>query len=158
MAVERIDYQAGSVKGKGALIWNENVSGRRPLLLVMTNWLGVTENAIKRAQKMATDKYVAFVGCMYGEGKTCEGPPTSQEWMMAVRADRVEGRKRVNAALATMVTEANKRGIGDSSKKATVGFCFGGGNVLALGAAILCRTGSSRVSRAVRISQILFSN
>jgi dienelactone hydrolase len=76
--------------------------------------------------------------------------------------DRVEGRKRVNAALATMVTEANKRGIGDSSKKAAVGFCFGGGNVLelelALGAAILCRTGSSRVSRAVRISQILFSN
>jgi dienelactone hydrolase len=82
--------------------------------------------------------------------------------MMAMRADRVEGRKRVNAALATMVTEANKRGIGDSSKKAAVGFCFGGGNVLelelALGAAILCRTGSSRVSRAVRISQILFSN
>src|SRR6516225_3073516 len=75
-------------------------------------------------------------------------------------ADRVEGRKRVNAALATMVAEANRRGIGDSSKKAAVGFCFGGGNVLelALGAGILCRTGSSRVSRAVRISQILFSN
>ena len=136
MTIERIDYQAGSVTGKGALIWNDKwndkASGRRPLLLVMTNWLGVTENAIKRAQKMASDKYVAFVGCMYGEGKTCEGPPTSQEWMMAVRADRVEGRKRVNAALATMVTEANKRGIGDSSKKAAVGFCFGGGNVLEL--------------------------
>ena len=132
MAGERIDYQAGSVTGKGALIWNEKISGRRPLLLVMTNWLGVTENAIKRAQKIASDKYVAFVGCMYGEGKTCEGQPTSQEWMMAVRADRVEGRKRVNAALATMVTEAHKRGIGDSSKKAAVGFCFGGGNVLEL--------------------------
>jgi dienelactone hydrolase len=69
---------------------------------------------------------------MYGEGKTCEGLPTSQEWMMAVRADRIEGRKRVNAVLATMVAEANKRGIGDSSKKAAVGFCFGGGNVLEL--------------------------
>jgi dienelactone hydrolase len=93
----------------------------------------LTENAIKRAPKMAGDKYVALVGCMYGEGKTCEGPPTSQEWMMAVRADRVEGRKRVNAALAAMVTEANKRGIDESSKKAAVGFCFGGGNVLHLG-------------------------
>jgi dienelactone hydrolase len=31
-----------------------------------------------------------------------------------------------------MVTEANNRGIGDSSKKAAVGFCFGGGNVLEL--------------------------
>ncbi len=132
MAVERIDYQAGSVTGKGALVWNEKISGKRPLLLVMPNWLGVTEPAIKRAARMAGDKYIAFVGCMYGGGKTCEGPPTSQEWMMAVRQDRVEGRKRVNAALATLVAEANKRGIGDSSKKAAVGFCFGGGNVLEL--------------------------
>ena len=51
---------------------------------------------------------------------------------MAVRADRVEGRKRVKAALDAMVAEADKRGIGDASKKAAVGFCFGGGNVLEL--------------------------
>ena len=68
MTIERIDYQAGSVTGKGALIWNEKVSGRRPLLLVMTNWLlGVTENAIKRAQKMASDKHVAFVSAFGGK-------------------------------------------------------------------------------------------
>jgi dienelactone hydrolase len=132
VSVERIDYQGGNVKAKGALVWNEKVSGKRPLLLVMPNWLGVTEPAIKRAQKMAGDKYVALVADMYGEGKTCEGPPTSQEWMMAVRADRVEGRKRANAAMACLVAEADKRGIGDSSKKAAVGFCFGGGNVLEL--------------------------
>ncbi len=132
MAVERIDYQCGSVKAKHALVWNEKVSGKRPLLLVMPNWLGVTEHAIKRAEKMAGDKYVALVADMYGEGKTCAGPPTSQEWMMAVRADRVEGRKRVNAALGCLVAEADKHGVGDSSKKAAVGFCFGGGNVLEL--------------------------
>ena len=63
MVVERIDYQAGSVKGKGALVWNEKISDKRPLLLVMPNWLGVTELAIKCAQKMAGDKYIAFVGC-----------------------------------------------------------------------------------------------
>ena len=132
MAVERIDFPCGNVKAKHALVWNEKVSGKRPLLLVMPNWLGVTEPAIKRAQKMAGDKYVALVADMYGGGMTCEGPPTSAEWMMAVRKDRVEGRKRVNAAMATLVAEANKRGIGDSSKKAAVGFCFGGGNVLEL--------------------------
>jgi dienelactone hydrolase len=132
VTVERIDYQCGGVKAKGALVWNEKISGKRPLLLIMPNWLGVTDIAIKRAQKMAGDKYVALVADMYGEGKTCEGPPTSQEWMMAVRGDRVEGRKRANAAMACLVAEADKRGIGDSSKKAAVGFCFGGGNVLEL--------------------------
>jgi dienelactone hydrolase len=132
VAVERFDAQCGNVKAKHALVWNEKVGGKRPLLLVMPNWLGVTDIAIKRAEKMAGDKYVALVVDMYGEGKTCAGPPTSQEWMMAVRADRVEGRKRVNAALGCLVAEAEKRGIGDSSKKAAVGFCFGGGNVLEL--------------------------
>ena len=132
MAVEKIQYQAGSVTGHGALVWNEKVSGKRPLLLVMPNWLGVTDFIIKRAAKMAGDKYIAFVADMYGNGKTSEGPPESQELMMAVRKDRVEGRKRVNAALNTLVAEANKRGIGDASRKAAVGFCFGGGNVLEL--------------------------
>jgi dienelactone hydrolase len=28
------------------------------------------------------------------------------------------------------VAEADKRGIGDSTKKTAVGFCFGGGNIL----------------------------
>jgi dienelactone hydrolase len=132
VAVETIKYQAGNITGHGALVWNDKITTKRPLLLVMPNWLGVTDTIVKRAQKMAGDKYIAFVACMYGEGKTAEGPPESQELMMAVRADRVEGRKRVNAALQAMIAEANKRGIGDSSKKAAVGFCFGGGNVLEL--------------------------
>jgi dienelactone hydrolase len=114
VTVERINYQAGSVTGKGALIWNEKVSGKRPLLLVMTNWLGVTDHAINRAAKMAGDKYVAFVADMYGDGKTSGGPPESQDLMMAVRKDRVEGRKRVVAGLNTMIAEADRRGVGDS--------------------------------------------
>ena len=79
---------------------------------------------------------------------------------MAVRADRVEGRKRVNAALATMVTEADKRGIGDSNKKAAVGFCFGGGNVLELarsGAdvnAVVCLHGDLRTTMPAKTGDI----
>jgi dienelactone hydrolase len=132
VAVERIQYQAGNVTANGALVWNEKISGRRPLLLMMPNWLGVTDIAIKRALQMAGDKYVALVADMYGGGRTSGGPPESQELMMAVRADRVEGRKRVHAALHTLVEEAERRGIGDGSRKAAVGFCFGGGNVLEL--------------------------
>ncbi len=51
MAVERFDAQCGNVKAKHALVWNDKISGKRPLLLVMPNWLGVTEHAIKRAEK-----------------------------------------------------------------------------------------------------------
>ena len=37
----------------------------------------------------------------------------ASRWWRAVRADRVEGRKRVNAALECLVAEATKRGIPD---------------------------------------------
>lgn len=132
MAVERIEYQAGSVKGRGALVYNEKVGGKRPLLLILPNWLGVTETIIDRAAKMAGDKYVAFVACMYGGGKVCDGPAEAMEWKNKVRQDPIEERARVNDALKAMIAEAEKRGIGDSSRKAAVGFCFGGGNVLEL--------------------------
>jgi dienelactone hydrolase len=132
VAIETIKYQAGKVTGHGALVYDEKVTGRRPLLLVAPNWLGVTDIIIKRAAKMAGDKYIAFVADMYGNGKTCAGPPESQDLMMSVRTDRVEGRKRIVAALNAMVAEADKRGIGNSKHKAAVGFCFGGGNVLEL--------------------------
>jgi dienelactone hydrolase len=132
VAVETIKYQAGNVTAHGALVYNEKIKGRRPLLLVAPNWLGVTDIAIKRAATMAGDKYIAFVADIYGNGKTSAGPPESQDLMMSVRADRVEGRKRIVAALATLIAEAEKRGIGDAKRKAAVGFCFGGGNVLEL--------------------------
>lgn len=132
MVVERVQYQAGKVVGRGVLVWNEKVSGKRPLLLIMPNWLGVTEAAVARAVRMAGDKYIAFVGCMYGDGKTCDGPPTSQKWKEEATSDPVERRRRVKAALDTLVAEAERRGIGDPSRKAAVGFCFGGGNVLEL--------------------------
>ncbi len=132
MAVERIKYRAGGIEALGALVYNDKISTKRPLMLVASNWLGVNDTIIRRAETMAGDQYVAFVPDMYGDGKTAEGPPASAELMMAVRADRVEGRKRIVAGFETMTAEAVKRGIGDASKRAAVGFCFGGGNVLEL--------------------------
>ncbi len=81
---------------------------------------------------MAGDKYVAFVADMYGDGKTCAGPPESQDLMMAVRADRVEGRKRVNGGAQHHDRRGRQARHRRRSKKAAVGFCFGGGNVLEL--------------------------
>ena len=75
MAVERIDYQGGSAGCCGALVYDERISGRRPLLLMAPNWLGVTDDAIKRAEMMAGSKYVVFVADMYGGAKICSGPP-----------------------------------------------------------------------------------
>jgi dienelactone hydrolase len=132
VAVERIDYKAGTVASNGALVYDDTVSGRRPLLLISPNWLGVSDDAIKRAQAMAGRKYVAFVADMYGGGRIAEGPQEAGSLANAVRQDTPERRRRILAALETLRRESDARGIGDLSRQAAAGFCFGGGNVLEL--------------------------
>jgi dienelactone hydrolase len=132
VAVERIDYRAGDVAYSGALVYDERASGRRPLLLMAPNWLGVTDDAIKRAATMAGSNYVAFVADMYGGGKIAAGPPEAAPLANALRADAPERRRRIAAALEALRRESDKRNIGDLKRQAAVGFCFGGGNVLEL--------------------------
>lgn len=132
MKVERIDYQAGSVAANGALIYDDKATGRRPLLLISTNWLGISEAAIKRASAMAGGKYIAFIADMYGSGKVPNGPPEAAPLANGLRADAPERRRRITAALDTLRSESDKRAIGDLSRQAAAGLCFGGGNVLEL--------------------------
>ena len=132
MAVERIQYRAGALDCDGALVWDENITKPRPLLLMAPNWLGVTDDAIKRTQMMTGDRYIGFVVDMYGGGKTSAGPPESAALMEPLKADPQARRLRMTAALDAMTSEARKRGIGDDRRRAAVGFCFGGGNVLEL--------------------------
>jgi dienelactone hydrolase len=132
VALERIDYKAGTVASNGALVYDDTVSGRRPLLLISPNWLGVSEDAIKRARTMAGSKYVAFVADMYGGARVADGPQEAGSLANALRQDTPERRRRILAALETLRRESDARGIGDLSRQAAVGFCFGGGNVLEL--------------------------
>ena len=132
MKVERIEYQAGGTVCVGALVYDESVKGPRPLMLMAPNWLGVTPEAIERTGQMAGANHVGFVADMYGGGKTVKGPPESLELANALRNDPAERRLRIGAALATLIAESTKRGIGDASRVSAVGFCFGGGNVLEL--------------------------
>jgi dienelactone hydrolase len=132
VAVERINYQAGNTACTGALVYDERANGRRPLLLVSPNWLGVTDDAIKRIAEMAGSKYVAFMADMYGGGKIAAGPPEAAPLANTLRADAPERRRRIGAAFDALRRESDKRNIGDLNRQAAVGFCFGGGNVLEL--------------------------
>jgi dienelactone hydrolase len=130
--VEHIEYHAGSVTGRGALVYDAKVSAPRPLMLIAPNWLGVSEASINRAAEMAGGKYIAFVADMYGGGKIPAGPPEAAPLANALRSDAPERRRRIVAALETLRAESKNRGIGDLGRQGAAGFCFGGGNVLEL--------------------------
>lgn len=160
MAIETIHYQAGDIACSGRLIYDERVSGRRPLLLMAPNWLGVNDEAIRRTQMMCGDRYIGFVADMFGGGRSLSGPDEAAPLANALRGNAPERRGRIAAALDALVTEADRRRIGDSTRKAAVGFCFGGGNVLELartGAdlqAVICLHGDLDTSMPAKAGEV----
>ena len=131
MRVERIKYPMGALTAEGALIYDENVSGRRPAVLLAPNWMGMTDKAIQRGELVAASRYVVFVADMYGAGTRPADFGQAAALANPLRADALEQRRRVGAAFAAFLEQAEERGLVDE-RRAAVGFCFGGGNVLEL--------------------------
>jgi dienelactone hydrolase len=146
---ESIRYSVGSLGCRGELVYDETVKARRPLLLVAPNWLGVTEDVVERAKLFAGSRYVAFVVDMFGEGKGPKGTENPMEFLQPLIDDVAECRRRIVAGFDAMVSEADKRGIGEAGRRAAIGYCFGGSNVIDL-----ARTGAD-VQAVVSIHGVL---
>ncbi|HEY7243544.1 MAG TPA: dienelactone hydrolase family protein [Xanthobacteraceae bacterium] len=132
MAVESVFYSASGLSCRGALVWDEGVKGSRPLLLMAPSWRGVIKPAIETGQMLAEEGYVVFLADMFGEGNGPVGTEDPMEFLRPFMADVPGMRRRIAAALDTLTREADRRGIGDVSRRAAIGFCFGGLNVIDL--------------------------
>jgi len=131
MKVETIKYSLGTNAYSGALVYDEAVARPRPAVLMAPNWMGVTEAAIDRAKLLASDRYVVFVADMYGEGKRPRNFEEAAALANPLRADPAEDKLRVRTAFDRLIGEGSRRGLTDE-RRAAIGFCFGGGNVLDL--------------------------
>jgi dienelactone hydrolase len=132
MAVESIFYSVSGISCRGALVWDESVRAPRPLLLMAANWRGVIKPAIETAQMLAGEGYVVFVADMFGEGNGPVGTENPMEFLQPFMSDVAGRRRRIAAALDTLTREADRRAIGDISRRAAIGYCFGGLNVIEL--------------------------
>jgi dienelactone hydrolase len=132
MAVESIFYSVGGIGCRGALVFDETAKGPRPLLLMAPNWRGVIKPAIETGQMLANEGYVVFVADMFGEGHGPVGTEDPMTFLQPFMADVPGMRRRISGALDTLTKEADRRGVGDVTRRAAIGFCFGGLNVLDL--------------------------
>ena len=132
MAVESVFYSVSGIGCRGALISEDGVKGTRPLLLMAPNWRGVIKPAIETGQLLAHEGYVVFVADMFGEGNGPVGTEDPMTFLQPFMADVPGMRRRIAAALDTLTREADRRAIGDITRRAAIGFCFGGLNVLVL--------------------------
>ena len=131
MKIEKIAYSVGALSCEGVLVYDESAKSL-PLLLMAPNWMGVTEKAIEGAKGLATQGYVVFLADMYGVSGRPTGAEVPMDFLGPLIKQPLETRARINAALEAMTQAALVRGVGDGFRRAAIGYCFGGSNVLDL--------------------------
>ena len=131
VVVKPVPYEIDGEAFEGMLIYDDAVKTPRPGLLMVPNWLGVTEDSAKKAARAAGDKYVVFMADMYGKTVRPKNPDEAKAAAGQVRGDRALMRKRAQAAVAVLKAQTAEVAL-DTSKLGAIGFCFGGGTVLEL--------------------------
>ena len=102
-------------------------TGKRPGILVVHQWLGLTDYEKHRAEMLAQLGYVAFCADIYGKGVRPAKHAGSRGPGGKYKNDRPLLRARVNAGLAVL-----RQPLVDPKRIAAIGYCFGGTTVIEL--------------------------
>lgn len=123
---EPVTYSVHGTTLKGYVAYDSAKQGRRPVVLVVPEWWGMTEYPRMRAKMLAELGYLAMAVDMYGDGKVASDPKQAQDLAMPFYKNPQEAQARVDAALAKAKTFPQA----DTSQTAAIGYCFGGSMVL----------------------------
>jgi dienelactone hydrolase len=123
---EPVTYKDGETTMKGFVVYDDASKAKRPGVIVVHEWWGITKHVHEEARKLAGQGYTAFIVDMYGDGKTADNPKDAGALSGAVRKDPAAMQSRFNAAKTTL----SKHATVDAKKIGAIGFCFGGSVVL----------------------------
>lgn len=124
---EAIEYPVGGVLCEGWHAHDDAVAGKRPGILIVHQWTGLTDYEKMRASQLAEMGYNVFALDIYGKGVRPQ-PPAAGKEAGKYKDNRALFRKRLEAGLQVL------RGLPqtDPAKIAAIGYCFGGTGVLEL--------------------------
>jgi len=125
---ETIEYKDGDVTLEGYLAYDESFKDKRPGVLVVHQWMGLTDYEKMRCEMLAKLGYFAFAADIYGKDNRPSDMKSAGEQAMKFKNDRALLRSRVNAAL----NEMRKQEFVNTNKLGAIGYCFGGTTVLEL--------------------------
>jgi len=125
---ESVEYHEGTTTLQGLQSFDDSLGGKRPAILIVHDWMGVTEHTKSIAEDVARLGYVAFAVDIYGKGVRPSDTTAAAAEAGKFKADRSLLRSRVTAGLEMLKKDPRV----DSSQIAAIGFCFGGTTVLEL--------------------------
>ena len=123
---EAVTYKDGDTVMKGFIVYDDASKAKRPGIIVVHEWWGITKHIHDEARRYAAAGYTAFVADMYGDAKTADNPKDAGALAGAVRKDPAAMQSRFNAAKDTLAKHASV----DASRIGAAGYCFGGSVVL----------------------------
>lgn len=131
MQAKTVEWKVGEQAFSGVLVYDDASAIKRPGLVMVPDWMGVTDSAVAKARHVAGDDYVVLVADVYGAGVRPKDGDQALAQVKSLYADR--GVLRARVARALEVLRANAAGAPlDAAKLGAIGYCFGGATVLEL--------------------------
>ena len=128
LVTKTVEYKQGDTTLEGYLAYDDSFSGKRPGVLVVHQWLGLTDYEENRAVMLANLGYIAFCADIYGKGVRPQSLKEAGTEATKYKTDRALLRWRVSAGL----DELKKNPFVDKARVAAIGYCFGGTTVIEL--------------------------
>lgn len=125
---EEVVYSADSTSMKGYIAYDENITTKRPGIIVIHEWWGHNNYVRERADQLAELGYTAIAIDMYGDGQTANHPDDAGKFAMSVMSDLPEATARFNAAMELLKAHKSV----DPDRIAAIGYCFGGSVALTM--------------------------
>ncbi len=121
-----VTYSDGEATLKGFVVYDDAIQGKRPGIVMVHEWWGITKHMHNQARAFAQQGYTVFIADMFGDAKTADNPKDAGALSGSVMKNPAVMEKRFNAAREQLAKQAtvNPQRIG------AVGYCFGGAVVL----------------------------
>lgn len=126
---ENVEYKDGKAELEGFLAYDDSVKTPRPAVIIVHQWMGLTDHEKEHAKMLAEQGYVAFALDVYGKGFRPTNPSEAGTLSGKYKEDRKLLRNREMAAYNLI--KKDKRV--DSKHIVVMGYCFGGMGALELG-------------------------
>jgi dienelactone hydrolase len=121
-----VTYSDGETTMKGFVVYDSAKKGKRPGIVMVHEWWGITKHMHDEARRLAGQGYTAFLADMYGDGRTADNPKDAGALSASVMKNPHTMETRFNAAREQLA----KQPTVDGTRIGAVGYCFGGAVVL----------------------------
>ena len=95
---EPVTYTDGETTMKGFVVYDDAIQTKRPGIVLVHEWWGITNHMHDQARDFARQGYTAFIADMYGDAKTADNPKDAIALSSSVMKNPKAMESRFNAA------------------------------------------------------------